>query len=47
MTDKEFEAIRAEAREHVRRTSFPALPGSDDEPEFAPREHAEYGEARH
>ncbi|MFF5973636.1 hypothetical protein ACFY7C_19125 [Streptomyces sp. NPDC012769] len=47
MTNKEFEEAVSEAREYIRRTSFPALPGSEDDQEFAPREHAEYGESRH
>ncbi|MEU1227793.1 hypothetical protein [Streptomyces sp. NPDC005828] len=47
MTDAEFEEVRAEIHEYVRRTSFPALPDSDDESEFAPHEHAEYGESHH
>ncbi|MFI1712052.1 hypothetical protein [Streptomyces litmocidini] len=47
MTNKEFEKIMAEAREHVRRTSFPAPPTSDEEREYAPHGHVEYGEARH
>ncbi|GHG09871.1 hypothetical protein [Streptomyces hydrogenans] len=46
MTDAEFEQAMAEAREHVRRTSFPA-PRSEEEREYAPHGHAEYGEARH
>lgn len=47
MTNKEFEKIIAEARDYVRRTSFPAPPSCEEERDFAPHEHAEYGESRH
>jgi hypothetical protein len=47
MTDEEFEAAWTEIREHVRHTSFPAPPASDEEREYAPHGHHEYGESRH
>ncbi|MEV7566466.1 hypothetical protein [Streptomyces tanashiensis] len=47
MTESEFEEVRAEIHEYVRRTSFSALPRSDDEPEFTPQEDAEFGESHH
>lgn len=47
MTNKEFEEVITEAREYVRRTSFPAPPASKEDREFAPHGHPEFEESRH
>ncbi len=46
MTDEEFEATRAEIRDHVRRTSFPTPPVSEEERAYASHGPHEYGGTR-
>lgn len=48
MTNQEFDAIRQEVRDHIKRTSF----GAPDDPQdelaaWTHTGHAEYGEAEH
>lgn len=45
MTNAEFEKVRREAQEHIRRTTFP--PSLDEKQYEVKAAHAEHGASRH